>query len=162
MIHIELEEPDTIKGFTLLEVMVALAILGMVLTGVMHVFSNSLAGIGKSELHTDGTLVARQVMEEFLLNPELEEGMYTGEMSETFLWQTEVVLRPVETEDMDLDVDQNENQIPIDWLEEETPVLIYEIDVTVTWPDANYAGRVNLTTLLAKINPESDEEDAQE
>ena len=83
------------NGFTLMEVMVAVAVMGISLVGLMHVFSSLLSGIGRAELYAEGTMVAREVLERSLIGRHLEEGVYTGEVHNMFQW--ELVVTPRET-----------------------------------------------------------------
>ena len=78
-------KPGKCSGFTLMEVMVAVAVMGITLIGLMHIFSSLLSGIGKTELYAEGTLVAREVLERSLIGKNLEEGIYTGEVKQMFL-----------------------------------------------------------------------------
>jgi prepilin-type N-terminal cleavage/methylation domain-containing protein len=151
------------KGFTLLEVMVAMAIMGLALAGVMQIFTSTLAGIGKSDLYTEGTLIARQVMEEFLLKSELDEGVYTGDALENFVWEVQVIQRRTPLQDQTTQDSEENSQLPIEWLEDESPLIIYEINVNVTWPNLSYPGRIVLSSLVSKIeqNANSDTNNAK-
>ncbi len=145
-------------GFTLMEIMVALAILSIALVGVMHVFTSSLTGIGKSELYTEAALVARQVMEAKLIDPNLAEGTEVGTYLDIFDWELDVVRQPVVTGD-DMDSLPSDQPMPvIDWLEEESPVVLYELTVTVSWPNAGYPGQFTLKTLSTRVEPEEEAE----
>lgn len=149
-------------GFTLMEVMIALAIMGVALVGLLHVFSNLLSGIGKSELYAEGTLVAREVLERNLIEKTLEEGSYSGEVNEMFQWTLNVARRETALDLQEGQAILNEagGELPINWLEEDSPLEMYELVVTVTWPETPYPGRVQLATLRGIVNPEA--EDAEE
>ena len=150
-------------GFTLMEVMVAVAIMGMVLVALMHVFSSLLTGIGKTELYNEGTLVAREVLERSLIGQTLEEGVYSGEVHDMFQWELTVVRRETS---LDLQegiraMESGSADLAIDWLEEESPLEMYELTVSVSWPDTPYPGKISLSTLRAIINPEAKDEEGQ-
>ena len=145
------------NGFTLMEVMVALTIMGISLVGLMHVFSTLLTGIGKSELYAEGTLVAREVLERNLIEKHLEEGEFSGEVNEMFLWTLTVTRREtaIDLQEGQILMSESNGQLPINWLEEDSPLEMYEMRVTVTWPDTPYPGRVHLATLRGIVNPEA-------
>lgn len=145
------------SGFTLMEVMVAIAVMGITLIGLMHIFSSLLSGIGKTELYAEGTLVAREVLERSLIGKNLEEGIYTGEVKQMFLWELVVTQREtaLDFERGLIELEESSTAaLPINWLEENSPLKMYELSVTVKWPDTPYPGSVNLTTLRAIVNPE--------
>ncbi len=150
------------KGFTLLEVMVAMAILALVLTGIMQIFSNSLIGIGKSELHTEGTLVARRILESYLLIPDIEEGVYTGIEGDYYQWTVGVRRRETAGDMQEAAVEEQQGALPIDWLDEESLVVLYEIAVEVSWNEASYPGRVKLVTMATRFDLKDEEQEGSE
>ncbi len=81
----------TDKGFTLIEVVIALAILGIGLTVIMELFSGGLRLGRVSEEYTKALNYASQKMEEFSNEKAIEEiGENEGEFDETFRWKTTV------------------------------------------------------------------------
>ncbi len=140
----------TARGFTLLEVMVAMAILGLVLGGVLHIFTSALTGIGKAELYTQGIIVARQAMETELLKPRLQDGVTTGESGELYHWEVEVIEQETVAGDAGAET-QNADSLVIDWLEEDSLMRLYKVVTTVTWPNSGYPGRIQLTTYASRI-----------
>lgn len=87
------------KGFTLIEVLVAVAILGIGLTLIIELFSGALRLARTSEEYTKAVNYARTKMEEIAVKPLLEEGNEEGSFDDTFRWQMEVKkveLLPVE------------------------------------------------------------------
>ncbi|HPQ41392.1 MAG TPA: prepilin-type N-terminal cleavage/methylation domain-containing protein [bacterium] len=150
-------------GFTLMEVMIALAIMGVSLVGLLHVFSNLLSGIGKSELYAEGTLVAREVLERNLIEKKLEEGIFSGEVNDMFQWTLVVTRREtaLDLQEGQVLMEESGGGLPINWLEEESPLEMYELVVTVIWPETPYPGQVQLATLRGIVNPEADEAEEQ-
>ena len=150
-------------GFTLMEVMIALAIMGVSLVGLLHVFSNLLSGIGKSELYAEGTLVAREVLERNLIEKKLEEGIFSGEVNDMFQWTLVVTRREtaLDLQEGQVLMEESGGGLPINWLEEESPLEMYELVVTVIWPETPYPGQVLLATLRGIVNPEADEAEEQ-
>jgi len=143
-----------------MEVMVALAIMAISLVGIMHVFTSLLTGIGKSELYAEGTLVAREVLERNLIEQDLEEGEYSGEVNEMYLW-TLLVTRRETALDLQEVMQESSSQLNMDWLEEDSPMEMYELSVTVTWPDTPYPGRIQLSTLKGVVNPKAEDSEEQ-
>ena len=87
------------KGFTLIEVLVAVAILGVGLTIIIELFSGGLRLGRASEEYTKAVNYARMKMEEIAVKPTISEGSEEGEFDNTFRWQVEVKkvnLLPVE------------------------------------------------------------------
>lgn len=90
------------RGFTLLEVMVALAILGMGLVLVMQLFAGGLRAVKVSEEYTMALLYARQKMEEAVFNENQEDGAGSGVIEGTdYTWETEVLPHPLSDEEDD-------------------------------------------------------------
>jgi general secretion pathway protein I len=88
-------------GFTLIEVVVALAILGIGLTVIIELFSGGLRMGRASEEYTKAVNYARMKMEEMAVKEEVEEGIEEGEFDETYRWQVgvkKVNILPVEKE----------------------------------------------------------------
>jgi general secretion pathway protein I len=78
------------SGFTLIEVVVALAILGIALTVIIELFSGGLRLARVSEEHSRATNYARMKMEEVGLQQDLGEGTEEGQFDEIFRWQVGV------------------------------------------------------------------------
>ena len=78
------------KGFTLIEVLVAVAILGVGLTVIIELFSGGLRLGRASGEYTKAVNYARIKMEEIAVKPTIKEGSEEGEFDETFRWQVEV------------------------------------------------------------------------
>lgn len=79
-------------GFTLLEVMVSVAILGIGLLVIIQLFSGGLSLARATGDHTASVLLAREVMAETLLERPLEEGEKSGVTEDGFSWR--VVVKP--------------------------------------------------------------------
>jgi len=77
-------------GFTLIEVLVAVAILGVGLTVIIELFSGGLRLGRASEEYTKAVNYARIKMEEIAVKPVVAEGVEEGSFDDTFRWQVEV------------------------------------------------------------------------
>jgi general secretion pathway protein I len=78
------------RGFTLIEIVVAMAILGVGLTVIIELFAGGLRLGRTSEEFSKAVSLARMKLEEVSLNPVLQEGSETGEFDKNFRWQVDV------------------------------------------------------------------------
>jgi general secretion pathway protein I len=84
------------RGFTLLEVIVALAILAAGLLGLMELLSGSLRLSAGARDSTAASIYASQRLEEALLAPKPAEGLESGLFGEKFRWTTGTSFLPEE------------------------------------------------------------------
>lgn len=104
------------KGFTLLEILVAIAILAISLTVILQLFSGGLRSVRVSDRHTQGVFHAREKMEEILIENRLEEGNREGEFDDDYTWSARIV-----------------RMVPPKEEEKKLPFDVYEITVKVIW-----------------------------
>jgi len=106
-------------GFTLIEVVVALAILSVGLTVIIQLFAGGLRLARVSEEYTKAVNYTRIKMEELALKPKMEEGSEEGKFDETFRWQVGV-------KKVDLLPMENKPELKL-------PVEFFQIQVKVIW-----------------------------
>jgi len=87
-------------GFTLLEVLVAMTIVGLGVVTLVEVFSLGLRLGSRSAVHTDAMTSGRQVMDEFLVTNKLERGSDQGSLPNQGRWKVQV--RPLESSSAEL------------------------------------------------------------
>jgi prepilin-type N-terminal cleavage/methylation domain-containing protein len=75
------------KGFTLLEVVVAMAIVGLGVVTVMEIFSLGLRLGTKSSERTETVAIGRQVFDRILLRTNPGEGFESGSLAQGYQWQ---------------------------------------------------------------------------
>lgn len=96
--HSELHTPN-VRGFTLLEVMVSVAILGFVIVSLLGLRNRSLQDVLVAERITSATLLARRVMTETLtakaLAPVEEDGEFPEEEFKGFTWKKVIAPTPL-------------------------------------------------------------------
>ena len=116
----------TSAGFTLLEVVVAMAIVGLGVVTVMEVFSLGLRLSRTSSEKTETVAVGRQVFDRILLRREPGDGLETGVLAEGYRWQLDTTR---------FEVDQA--------LSLSTPWQLKEINLTIRGGDRE----IEMTTL---------------
>jgi general secretion pathway protein I len=77
-------------GFTLIEVVVAMAILAVGITVIIELLSGSLRLVRTSGEYTKAVNYARVKMEEITVKPTTNEGIETGEFDGAYRWQVDV------------------------------------------------------------------------
>jgi len=87
------------KGFTLLEVMIAVAILSLVIVSLIGLKNRSVQDVVFAEHMTTATLLAKRVMTETLLVKPLvpleKDGQFDDEEFKDYLWKKTVSLTPI-------------------------------------------------------------------
>ncbi len=122
------------NGFTLVETLVAFAILAISMVALLQSFATGLRSLGISEAYAMATMHARSKLAEFGNLIPLEALEESGELDERFNWRAVVA---------DYDPGETAGRV----LGE--PIKVYSIAVTVTWEGGR---EVTLTTL--RIAPE--------
>ncbi|HYA90120.1 MAG TPA: prepilin-type N-terminal cleavage/methylation domain-containing protein [Thermodesulfobacteriota bacterium] len=140
-----MREPTTRlnKGFTLIEVVVALAILGVGLTVIIELFSGGLR-LGRASMeYTRAVNYARVKMEETMAKPTIEEGTQEGESDDkTFRWQMGV--KKVDLLSIDKSIDYK------------PPVELFQVKIDVFWKSGSKEKSTSVESLKA-FKPEEDE-----
>jgi general secretion pathway protein I len=111
-------------GFTLLEVVVALAILAAGLLGLMELLSGSLRLSGGARDVNAASVYASQRLEEALLLPAPAEGTETGLFGEKYRWTTRTSFLPMED-----------------------PFRPVRIQVTVSWNEGERERAINVVAI---------------
>ena len=130
------ENPSS--GFTLLEVLVAMAILGIGLCVILELFSGGLRSAKVSEEYVKATWHGKGKMEEVLSAKDLTEGVTEGAFDSLFSWTLEVkkanpsvsAAEPIGEEEV-----------------ESLPVDLYQVVLKVTWPSGARQRTIELESL---------------
>lgn len=131
------------EGFTLIEVLVALALLAVGLTTLIELFSGSLSLAHSSRVYTTATFLANQKMGETLLSGEDQP------QSGIFDYPYEDFSYTVELDSQELPV-----TMPEDSLLDENPSPVpslKKIRVTVSWEENHRERKFYLETLQAMV-----------
>ena len=127
---------DRCRGFSLLEVLVAFAILALALGVLLQIFANSLRAVSSSEEYTHATLLAESKLATVGREIPLEEGETEGEFDDKYRWR--VNIQPYQWEE-DGEIVEN------------LAADIFQVNVEVYWGEQPRQRSVPLTTLrLAK------------
>ena len=128
------------RGFTLLEVMIATAIMAMGIVGALELFTGSLRLAGDAERQSQATVLARSLVDEELWRDVLEDGERSGTEGR-FSWS--VATHPIDRELVGRDEDQGE-------LHDVTGELgLWRIEAEVRWEAP--AGQKSLVLETARI-----------
>jgi general secretion pathway protein I len=123
--------PRTPYGFTLLEVIIALAILGIGFALAMELLATGVRSAKASEEYTQAVLLVRQKMAEIAVTPSLEGSTDAGEFEGGFRWASEIYPLPQE---------------------EDLPAQLYQVRVRVTWPGRRGEKALDLYTVRMAVN----------
>jgi len=123
-------------GFTLIEVLVAVAILGIGLTMLLELFSGGLRSAKVSEEYTKAVCYGKGKMEEMLTSRDFSEGETEGSFDDQFSWKVEVKKSNPSLGQPN----ESETKLPID---------LFQIVVRVTWQSGRGERNIEMETLRA-------------
>jgi prepilin-type N-terminal cleavage/methylation domain-containing protein len=127
-------------AFTLLEVIVAMTIIGIGVVTLLEIFSAGLRLGGRSSSATEAMTYGRQIMDEILLRREIEDGPQQGSLNDKARWKLGIQRVREQADSVSLSSDSN------DW---ELKEITLELRVT----DSGRERPVELRTLrLARKN----------
>jgi len=118
-------------GFTLLEVMIALAILGMTFAFAMELLATGVRSAKTSEDYVQAALLARQKIAQVAVLRSTGGEADGGEFGGGFRWVSEVHPLPQE---------------------EELPARLYQVQVRVTWPGRRGEKLLDLYTMRMAVD----------
>lgn len=124
------------KGFTLLEILLAISILGVAMTVIMQQFSAGLRIARVSQNYTIATIYAKQKLEEILVEEEMKEKEDSGSFDDGYSWRVSIM--PYE-EYMEGEEDEN--------LFDLLPMEMYRLESVVSWVEGEKEKNITLATL---------------
>jgi general secretion pathway protein I len=124
-------------GFTLLEVLVAMAILGIGLCVILELFSGGLRSAKVSEEYVKATWHGKGKMEEVLSAKDLTEGVTEGSFDSQFSWTLEVKKANPSMSTAEPAGEEGES----------LPVDLYQVVLKVTWPSGARQRTLELESL---------------
>ncbi|MBI4773611.1 MAG: type II secretion system protein [Deltaproteobacteria bacterium] len=131
------------RGFTLLEILVALTLMGLVLTTVIELLSSSLNTAAVAKETAQAALLGRRLMDGLLGQDETfenEDWPQGGALDDVYSWR--VTITPY----LDLDVED---------AEETFPFIIYSCDLSVEWQSGIRTRSVHLKALKTVPKPQT-------
>lgn len=126
------------RGFSLLEVLVAFVILGLVLGTLMQIFSGGLRNVSRAGEFQRAVMLAQSKLASVGIEMPLAEGQSNGDFDTNFRWQ--VSIRPYQDSEME---PAEQTGVPKAIL----PVTLLEVEVRVQWGELEQARNVSLKTL---------------
>jgi general secretion pathway protein I len=124
-------------GFTLLEVLLAVVIMGVSLTTILLQFQTALHAGSISQERTNAVIYAKEKLESLKIEDELSESSQSGVLESGYEWETEVSLYEYE------EYEDQEEDISYEDLRHET----YKLRATVKWNSGINKRQVELITL---------------
>ncbi len=109
------------RGFTLLEVAIAMAILGVGVVTVLELFSAGLRVERNSEIRARAVMRARALLDQTLTIPEIAPGADRGEYGDGYRWERRIREAPEYMENGDQELDL------------QSALAMYEVEVSVLW-----------------------------
>lgn len=128
------KKPRTEAGFTLLEVLLAVVILGVSLTTILLQFQTALHAGSISQERTTAVIYAKEKLESLKIENELSESSQSGTFDNGYEWETEISLYEYE---------DPEEGVSYDDLRHET----YKLRSTIKWDSGVNKRQVELITL---------------
>jgi general secretion pathway protein I len=117
------------RGFTLLEVLVAFAILALTLGALIQVFSQAIAATILSGAYSRASVLAEQKLDDVGLDIPLQAGSFSGEPEDGIAWQ--VTIAPYDLGDTG-------------W---QAPLQPYVVTATAAWEDGGRQRRITLSSM---------------
>lgn len=135
------------RGFTLIEVLVSMAVLGMTLGLIIVLMGQGLRTVRRTEGYSRALLLARERMDDGMrtagLDLDVEEGVVRG--SRDYHWEKRVV--PLSSDESS----QNVNS-------ESTKPSLYRVEVKIHWSEGSKEKELALES-VAMSRPQEDEGD---
>jgi len=113
-------------GFTLLEVMVALAILGIGIVTVLELFAGGLRLGVKASRYTQATIYAQNVMSRLFAQTSLDDGEESGELPGGYAWRSRI---------QEIHPDDDRSRLQPNRQNQTDLVHLKELEVSVSWSE---------------------------
>jgi prepilin-type N-terminal cleavage/methylation domain-containing protein len=112
------------RGFTLVEVAIAMAIVGVGVVTVLQIFNAALRTERGAGIRARAAIRARDLLERTMTMPDPGPLKESGEYGDGYRWERIVREAPEFLEDTDHDLDVKQD------------LMMYEIEVSVLWPQS--------------------------
>ena len=129
-------------GFTLLEVAIALAIVGVGVVTVLELFSAGLRMEGAAGTRAHAVVYARGLLDETYALPEIKPGNGRGQYDDGYRWEWSIREAPEYTDtdrkDVGLNLKSKDKDFKPHDLGPTDELTLYEVEVSVSWPESAY------------------------
>ncbi len=112
------------RGFTLIEVAIAMAIVGVGVVTVLQIFNAALRAERGAGIRTRAVVRARDILERTMTMPEPQPMQDSGDFGDGYRWERRVREAREFADDSSQQLDVKDD------------ITMYEIEVSVTWPQA--------------------------
>ena len=120
------------KGFSLLEVMVAFVVMGLVVGTILQLFGSSMNSVALSDEYSFAVQVAESRLAAVGSEIKVEDGSKSGEeKGSAYHW--EVTMSPIKLSD-------EMEKLPV-------PLQLYQVEVVVTWKTGDRPREFHLSSL---------------
>ncbi|OGW07891.1 MAG: hypothetical protein A2W77_03785 [Nitrospinae bacterium RIFCSPLOWO2_12_39_16] len=124
------------KGFSLIEVLVAITILGITLGIIMPLFSGAMRSVRASEEYSQAILLAKKGMEDTVLMEDIHLGTEEGSFGNGYTWKR--TISPFEISEEE------------EYLNENLPFNLYDVEVKVEWMSASVEKAMSLRSVILR------------
>ena len=131
MVALAYSRPQQQAGFSLLEVLVAFVIMGLVIGGILQLFGNSMRSVSLSDEYSYAVKIAESQMATVGTAIPVEAGNTSGSSGDKFNWN--ITIEATEFE-------MPEGAPPM-------PLYPYRVMVDVSWPSGNKDRHFQLASL---------------
>ena len=130
------------RGFTLIEVAIAMAIVGVGVVAVLEIFSAALRTERGAGIRAKAAMQARAILEQTMTEPDPVPMQDSGELPNGYRFERKVREAPEFTESNQRDLDVK------------SEITLFEIEVSVLWPQtADREGVYTIRTLRVGPSP---------
>jgi len=137
-----LRAPSGVRGFTLIEVAIAMAIVGIGVVAVLEIFSAALRTERGAGIRAKAAMQARAILEQTMTEPDPVPMQDSGELPNGYRFERKVREAPEFTESNQRDLDVK------------SEITLFEIEVSVLWPQtADREGVYTIRTLRVGPSP---------
>lgn len=131
--------PGHARGFTLLEILVAFVVIGVLGAAMLQLFQGSLRNVALSGEYTEAAMLARSKLAELEARQVPATGMEEGAFDDRYRWRAELV--PYFP---DADTDMEQAPVPLP----PSVVEALRLTLTVTWGEAGDSRDFVVETVL--------------